>query len=175
MPLTCPLVINKRTLSVRLCLFSLSPTCSTCINRAQMNLVWSDGQCTVIWFLIFVQSQIKKFGDIGALDLPSGYSKKSVISTSSPFLSFFYLQYEHQLNSNESGLIRWAVHSDLISGILFIISVNQNVTRSSSNLLFLGTMCDCLENWKCKESSKKQREDRSEWTIMFNCHPLLNC
>ena len=41
--------------SVRLLLFSLSPTCSTCIKRAQMNLVWSDGhvQCTLIWFLVF--------------------------------------------------------------------------------------------------------------------------
>ena len=52
-PLTCPLVIQKRELSVPFCLFSLSPTCSTCINRAQMNLVWSDGQWTLIWFLVF--------------------------------------------------------------------------------------------------------------------------
>ena len=129
----------------------------------------------------------------------------SSLSLSSSFLSFSYLQYVHQLSSNESGLIRWAVHSDLISVILsklsvnqnvtssssnffkvqiikwtvnhsdlifgilvIVISVNQNVTRSSSNNLFLGTMCDCLENWRCTESSEKQRGDRSEWTIMFN-------
>ena len=59
--------------------------------------------------------------------------EKSVISSSSSFLSFSYLQYVHQSSSNESGLIRWAVHSDLISVILSKISVNQNVTSSSSN------------------------------------------
>ena len=42
-------------------------------------------------------------------------------------------------------IIKWTVHGDLISDILFIISVNQNITRSSSNHLFLGTMCDCLD------------------------------
>ena len=105
----------KRALSVRLLLFSLSPTCSTCINRAQMNLVWSDGQCTVIWFLVFC-------------------SKHLSIKMLPVQVQTFYVK-----------IIKWTVHGDLISDILFIISVNQNITRSSSNHLFLGTMCDCLD------------------------------
>ena len=83
--------------------------------------------------------------------------EKSVISSSSSFLSFSYLQYVHQSSSNESGLIRWAVHSDLISGILSKISVNQNVTRSSSNY-FLLEQCAIAQKTEDAQNHQKNKE-----------------